>query len=54
MGPRFGPVAASTIAVAALPWLQRPNLRSQTVETSTADVVAETKSKVMNWANKKK
>ena len=54
MGLRFRPFAASTIAAAALPWLQRPNLRSQNVETSTAAMTAENRSKVMNWTNKKK
>ena len=45
---RFSPRAASTIAAAALPWLQWPNLRSKTAETFTAAVTAENRSKMMN------
>ena len=50
----FSLCAVSIIAAAALPCLQRPNLRSQTVQTSTAAVAAENRSEMMNWINQKK
>ena len=54
MSLRFRLFAASTIAEAALPWLQRQNLCSKNIETATAVMTAENRSKVMNWTNKKK